>query len=58
MPVVDTVPGYLIIVQVPAEGRPDKITLPVATVHVGAVIVPTVGAGGIDGCGFIRTFPD
>ena len=53
-----TVPGYLISVQVPAAGNPDKRTLPVARVQPGGVIVPTVGAGGIPGCRFIRTFPD
>jgi hypothetical protein len=55
---VVTVPGYLISVQVPAAGNPDKRTLPVARVQPGGVIVPTVGAGGIPGCRFIRTFPD
>jgi hypothetical protein len=34
------------------------ITLPVATAQVGWVIVPTVGAVGIDGCGLITTLPD
>ena len=58
VPVVDTVPGYRISVQVPDEGNPDNKTLPVDSVHVGAVIVPTVGAAGIGGCAFIRTFPD
>ena len=58
VPVVDTVPGYLINVQVPVEGNPAKITLPVARVHVGGVIVPTKGAEGIEGCVFITTFPD
>ena len=58
IPVVDTVPGYRINVQVPDEGNPDNKTLPVDSIHEGAVIVPTVGAGGIDGCAFIRTLPD
>jgi hypothetical protein len=58
VPVVDTVPGYRINVQVPDEGNPDNKTLPVDSVHEGAVIVSTMGAGGISGCGFIRTFPD
>ena len=35
-------PGF--IVQFP-EGKPDKMTLPVAVVQVGCVIVPTVGGG-------------
>ena len=34
-------PGF--IVQFP-EGKPVKITLPVAVMHVGCVIVPTIGA--------------
>ena len=38
--------GVLVIVQAELEGKPLKITFPVATVHVGCVIVPTVGAGG------------
>jgi hypothetical protein len=58
VPVVDTVPGYLINVHVPVEGNPDRIALPVAKVHVGGVIVPTKGAEGIAGCAFITTFPD
>jgi hypothetical protein len=45
-------------VQVPVAGRPERRTLPVETVQVGGVIVPTVGAGGIEGCGFITTFAD
>jgi hypothetical protein len=35
-----------LIVHVPLEGSPFKITLPVPTVHVGWVIVPTTGAPG------------
>jgi hypothetical protein len=35
-------PGF--IVQLP-DGNPFKTTLPVAVVHEGCVIVPTVGAG-------------
>jgi hypothetical protein len=58
LPVVDTVPGYLISVHVPIEGNPASTALPVAKVHVGGVIVPTKGAVGIEGCVFITTFPD
>ena len=58
VPVVVTVPGYLISVQVPDKGNPDNITLPEDNVHVGGVIVPTIGAGGISGCAFIKTLPD
>jgi hypothetical protein len=58
VPVVLIVPGYSISVHVPVDGKPVKITLPVDNVHVGGVIAPTAGAGGIDGCKFITTFPD
>lgn len=45
------------IVQLP-EGKPFKTTLPVASVQVGCVIVPTVGADGVTGCVFITTLAD
>ena len=45
------------IVQFP-DGRPLNTTLPVATVQVGCVIVPTPGANGVAGCGLITTLPD
>jgi len=41
-----------LIVQLPA-GNPLRTTLPVATVQVGWVIVPTTGAEGVAGCAFI-----
>ena len=44
VPVPVVPPG--LIVQVPEAGSPFRTTLPVATVHVGGVIVPTVGALG------------
>jgi len=44
-----------LIVQLPA-GRPLRTTDPVATVHVGCVIVPTTGAVGVGGCALITTF--
>ena len=47
VPVPVILPGF--IVHVPVAGNPFKTTLPVATVHVGWVIVPTVGADGTDG---------
>jgi hypothetical protein len=53
-----SVPGYLINVHVPDEGKPDKTTLPVDKMQVGAVIAPTNGAGGIGGCEFTKTFSD
>jgi hypothetical protein len=55
LPVEDTVPGYRIIVQVPEEGNPDSTTLPDGNAQLGGDIVPIDGAGGIIGCGFIRT---
>jgi len=44
VPVVVTPPGVRVSVQVPTGGNPFKITLPVATVHVGCVILPIKGA--------------
>ena len=40
-------PGFRINVHVPDAGKPFSTTLPVATVHVGCVLVPTVGAAGV-----------
>ena len=45
-PEPETLPG--LIVQVP-DGKPLSITLPVAVVHVGCVIVPAVGMTGVAG---------
>ena len=39
--------GCLVRVQDPEAGRPDRKTLPVETLQVGWVIVPTTGAPGI-----------
>ena len=47
VPVVVTAPGLRVNVHVPVEGSPLNTTLPVATVQVGWVIVPTVGAAGM-----------
>jgi hypothetical protein len=55
--VVDPVTEPGLIVQVPA-GKLVSITLPVATVHVGCVIVPATGAEGVGGCAGITTFAD
>ena len=46
-----------LIVQVPA-GKPFNTTLPVATVQVGWVMVPTVGAVGVAGCALITTLAE
>ena len=48
-------PGF--IVQLPA-GNPFNTTDPVATVHVGWVMVPTVGAVGVTGGELITTSAD
>lgn len=48
LPVVVSPPGLRVIVQVPEEGKPFKITLPVDTVQVGCVIVPTEGGEGVE----------
>ena len=58
MPVVVALPGVLVSVQVPVAGRPVKITLPVARVQVGGVMVPTVGGTGIFGCALITTLAE
>ena len=45
-PVVVTLPGVRVNVQLPVAGKPLKLTLPVANAQVGWVMVPTVGAAG------------
>ena len=57
-PVVAIAPGLLVNVQVPVAGKPLNTTLPVATLHVGCVIVPTTGAVGALGTALITTLPD
>jgi hypothetical protein len=42
-------------VHVPVEGSPLSKTLPVETAQVGWVMVPTTGASGVTGGGFIVT---
>jgi len=56
-PLVAVPPGDLVTVHDPEEGSPFRTTLPVGTVQVGCVIVPKVGAVGVDGCAFITIFP-
>ena len=46
-----------LIVQLPA-GKLVNTTDPVATAHVGCVIVPTVSAAGVGGCALITTSAD
>ena len=47
VPVIVAPPGLAVTVQLPDAGKPLRATLPVAVLHVGWVIVPTVGAEGI-----------
>jgi hypothetical protein len=47
VPFVITASGLRVNVHVPVEGNPFSITLPVATVHVGWMNVPAVGAAGM-----------
>ena len=49
VPVLVTPPGVRVIVHVPMEGKPLSVTLPVDTVQVGGVIVPTTGGVGVGG---------
>ena len=51
-------PGYLVNFQFPDAGKPLKITLAVAVVQVGCVIVSTTGSVGVTGCAFIVTLGD
>ena len=46
LPLVVIAPGLRVNVQVPLEGRPPRITLPVATLQLGCVMVPTTGGEG------------
>ena len=57
LPVNVDPPGDAVIVQFPA-GRPEKSTLPVATAHVGCVIVPTAGVVGVPGAAFSTAFAE
>ena len=57
MLVVDPVMFPGLMVHVP-DGNPVNTTLPVATAHVGWVMLPTVGAVGVTGCALITTFAD
>lgn len=49
VPVNVLLPGDLVMVQVPDEGKPLNVTLPVAYKHSGCRIVPTSGAVGVEG---------
>ena len=58
VPVVVVPPGVRVMVHVPVAGNPFSTTDPVATLHVGCVIVPAVGAGGVAGCALTLTLAD
>jgi hypothetical protein len=58
VPVVVTPPGILVNVQLPDDGKPLNVTLPVANTHVGCVIVPTTGALGVAGWALTVTLDD
>ena len=49
VPVVVIPSGVLVNVQVPVGGKSFKTTLPVASSHVGCVIIPAVGVVGVIG---------
>jgi hypothetical protein len=54
-PVPEIDPGFM--VQFP-KGKPLSSALPVATEHVGCVIVPVIGANGVSGCELIIMLVD
>ena len=57
-PVVVTLPGLRVKIHVPDAGKPLRTTLPVCKLQVGAVITPTVGAGGGLGTALITTLAE
>jgi hypothetical protein len=57
VPEAVTPAGVLVTVQVPVAGKPFNVTLPVATEHVGWIIVPITGGVGVIGV-LILTFAD
>ena len=50
--------GMALTVQVPLAGNPLNTTLPVATLQVGSLIRPTIGAVGVRGWVLINTSPE
>ena len=58
VPVVTVPSGVMVKVHVPVAGNSFNVTLPVASVHVGWVIVPTVGDAGVDGCALMTMLAD
>ena len=57
LPVIVAPPGLAVTVQL-AAGRLLNATLPVATVQVGGVMVPTTGAADVTGCAGITALAD
>ena len=56
---VEIVPlGFCVKVHIPLDGKPFKVTLPVETLQVGCVVVPTEGAVGALGAALIMTFAE
>ena len=53
-----TAPGDRVKVHVPVAGKPFNITFPVSTLHVGCVIVPTIGADGVAACALTSTLAE
>jgi hypothetical protein len=51
-------PGLLVRVQVPEDGSPLSLTVPVDTPHVGCVMVPTTGAPGVTGWVLMTAEPE
>jgi hypothetical protein len=54
VPVVVAPPGLLVRVQVPEDGSPLRVTLPVATPQVGWVLDSITGGVGVAGAGSIN----
>ena len=55
VPCLVSPPGVLVRVQLPVADKPLMTTAPVDTVHVGWVIVPSVGTVGVGGCALTTT---
>ena len=58
VPDVEISPGVRIIVHVPVEGKPVRLTLPVGVSRVGCIMVPITGADGTGGGPGIITSPE
>ena len=58
VPVVVVPLGFCVKVHVPLDGKPFKVTLPVETLQVGCVVMPTEGAVGALGAALMTTFAE